>query len=216
MTEHKINFNKNKLQLCKRPSFFYCSCMDMAAVFLGLYQQGKFPMADSSDATETYIFDPPERTLIPLDLHIPRSLSKIMKRGGYEIHFNTAFADVMAECRNRKDTWINQTILDAFLVLHKQGHAHSVEYWQNGTLCGGLYGLQVGAVFCGESMFSLVPNASKACLVALCQRLKERDFKILDAQFMNDHLRQFGAYTVERKAYLESLAEYSGLNRSLV
>lgn len=164
-------------------------------------------MADDKDAGKTYIFDPPERTLIPLNLHVPRSLQKTIKKGGYEIRFDTAFRDVITACRDRRDTWINETILEAFVMLHDAGHTHSVEYWQNNELKGGLYGLSMGAIFCGESMFSLAPNASKICLVALCNHLKQKNFKLLDAQFMNDHLKQFGAYTIPREEYLGLLIQ---------
>ena len=179
---------------------------------LDIYRQGCFPMADSVGDQAFYIVEPKERGLLPIkDLHIPKSLAKILKKHEFDVRFNESFEEVINACQeqteNRPDTWINDTIKDLFIELHKNGHAYSVEVWQDGTLTGGLYGLAIGSVFCGESMFSRTPNASKIALVYLCRILDETGFDLLDAQFMNDHLKQFGAYEMPQAEYLKLLRE---------
>ena len=167
-------------------------------------------MADDIDDDEFYIIEPKIRGLLPIrDLHIPKSLQKRLKKDDYEVTFNQQFEAVIDACQkqteDRPHTWINHTIKDLFIDLHHQGHAFSVEVIQEGRLVGGLYGLALGAVFGGESMFSRTPNASKIALVHLCQILDDAGFELLDAQFMNDHLKQFGAYEMEQQIYVERL-----------
>ncbi len=176
-------------------------------LFLQAYREGIFPMADTADALFYNFYRPEMRGLLPIaDLHISRTLRKTLKRNPYTITVDTAFADVITECakeggKGRDVTWINDTIRDVFIKLHKKGKAHSVECWQDGKLVGGLYGLAIGRVFCGESMFSRATDASKVALVHLAARLWKAGFTVLDTQFINDHLKQFGAYEIPQEEY---------------
>lgn len=172
-------------------------------LILKAYTAGIFPMAEHQDATELYWFEPPQRAILPLDegFHLPRSLAKFMKKLPFEVKFDTAFESVIRGCADRKETWINPAIREVFIALHKQGHAHSVETWQNGKLVGGLYGLSIGGAFFAESMFSRVTNASKVCLASLVARLREKHFTLCDVQFHNNHIGQFGVVEIDREDY---------------
>ena len=154
-------------------------------------------------------FSPERRGLIPLDehFHIPRGLRKALKRQPFEIRWDTAFREVMLGCAEREETWIDETILESYCQLHRSGHAHSVECWDADGLQGGLYGVTLPGVFFGESMFSRKTDASKIALVALVERLREKDFKLLDTQWMTEHLTQFGGYELPRKAYHATLKQ---------
>lgn len=177
-------------------------------IILDAYKEGKFPMAESRYADDVYLYDPPIRALLPIkNLHISRSLKKAARKYPFEIRIDTDFAGVIHHCAERggEETWINDTIEGLFIGLHKAGYAHSVECWEDDELVGGLYGLAIGGVFCGESMFSRRTNASKIALIHLCARLWKAGFTVLDTQYMNDHLAQFHGYEVTREAYLEKL-----------
>jgi len=144
--------------------------------------------------------------------HLPRSLKRAVLKGGYTVTINHDFAGVIAACaacsgKGREETWINPVIRDWFLELHGLGFAHSVEYRADGVLMGGLYGLCIGGAFFGESMFSRTQNASKIALVHLVARLYNRGFFLLDSQFVNDHLVQFGCHEIPREDYLERLTK---------
>jgi leucyl/phenylalanyl-tRNA---protein transferase len=148
-------------------------------LLLKAYASGVFPMAESASDPEVFWVRPETRGIIPLDtFHIPRSLRKTMRQGRFEIRFDSAFAGVIDACaearEERKSTWINQPIREAYIGLFERGHCHSVEAWRDGQLVGGLYGVTLGRVFFGESMFSRQADASKACLVRLVERLRER------------------------------------------
>lgn len=185
-------------------------------ILLAAYAQGLFPMAESANTPYVHWYCPKMRGQLPIEgLHVPRKLAKAVRRmelGGkaYEIKINTAFEDVIRACAasraDRPETWINEPIIKAYCALHRQGHAHSVECWQGGVLIGGLYGVSLGGAFFGESMFSYTSGASKACLVHLAARLWRAGFKILDTQFVNDHLLQFGIYELEYEDYMAALA----------
>lgn len=168
-------------------------------------------MAETRDSGEFYWYDPPMRGQLSIEnLHIPAKLRKTVLKRPYNITVNQDFEDVIDGCAaltdDRQETWINAGIRDLFVQLHKEGHAHSVEARdKDGKLCGGLYGLAIGGAFMGESMFSRADNASKVALVALCAQLWKQDFTVLDTQFINDHLKQFGAYEIPKDAYLEKL-----------
>jgi leucyl/phenylalanyl-tRNA---protein transferase len=175
-------------------------------VLLQAYAAGVFPMAESADDPSLYWVEPEERGVIPLNgFHISRSLRKRVKQQPFEIRVDTAFATVMMKCAEqtdgRKETWINKRILSLYTQLHKIHCAHSVEAWQNGVLVGGLYGVKIGAAFFGESMFSRATDASKVALVHLVARLNHGGFRLLDAQFINKHLLQFGIQAVVKKDY---------------
>ncbi|WP_425407833.1 leucyl/phenylalanyl-tRNA--protein transferase [Hyphococcus sp.] len=173
---------------------------------LKAYTLGYFPMARTRDDDAVVWVLPDERGVIPLNQpHVPKKLAQFMRSEPFEIRMDTAFADVIAACaettKARPDTWINDAIIEAYSELHFQGRAHSIECWRNGKLVGGLYGVVVGAAFCGESMFSRETNASKVAMVYLMARLKTGGFHFIDAQFYNDHLTQFGLVGVADTDY---------------
>jgi leucyl/phenylalanyl-tRNA--protein transferase len=171
---------------------------------LNAYANGVFPMAEEG---EILWFSPERRGLIPLDsrFRIPHGLRRTLKRGLYEVRWNTAFREVMLACAERKETWIDEVILESYCALHEEGFAHSVECWDADGLQGGLYGVALPGVFFGESMFHRKTDASKVALVALVETLREKNFHLLDTQWMTDHLRQFGGYELPRREYLAQL-----------
>ncbi|MBC8126260.1 MAG: leucyl/phenylalanyl-tRNA--protein transferase [Gloeobacteraceae cyanobacterium ES-bin-144] len=175
-----------------------------ADVLLDAYAQGVFPMAHDG---EIRWFSPERRGLIPLDerFHIPHGLKRALKRQPFELRWNTAFREVMLACAARKETWIDDVILESYCALHAEGFAHSIECWDADGLQGGLYGVELPGVFFGESMFSRKSDASKIALVALIEQLRARKFQMLDTQWMTDHLRQFGGYEMTRKQYQSAL-----------
>jgi leucyl/phenylalanyl-tRNA--protein transferase len=179
-------------------------------LLLNAYGQGIFPMAEE-DGT-IYWYDPDPRAILPLDaFRVSRSLRRRINRGGFEIRFNTAFRAVMEACAapgpGRNETWISAELIDVYCRTHTLGYAHSVETWIDGTLAGGLYGVAIGRLFAGESMFSRATDASKIALVALVERLQETGAMLLDIQFMTDHLKRFGAIEIPRAEYRQRLAE---------
>lgn len=180
-------------------------------LLLKAYALGVFPMAEDRDDPDVHWIEPHQRGIIPLDrFHVPRRLARRMRRGDLQVRVDTAFDAVIAACAaptpRRPRTWINDDILDGYRDLHRLGHAHSVETWRDGRLVGGLYGVNLRAAFFGESMFSRETDASKVALVALVERLRTGGFVLLDAQFLTDHLRQFGAIEVPRDHYRRLLA----------
>ena len=175
-------------------------------VLLRAYAAGIFPMAENAEDTALYWVEPEQRGVLPLDrFHISKSLRKAVRRQGFEIRIDHDFAAVMAGCAEatstRPSTWINSRIRTLYTQLHRMGCGHSVEAWQDGELVGGLYGIRIGAAFFGESMFARRRDASKVTLVHLVARLNAGGFRLLDAQFVNDHLKQFGCVEVDRDAY---------------
>ncbi len=181
-------------------------------LLLRAYANGVFPMAESADDAEVFWVRPEMRGIIPLDaFHVPKSLTKTIRQRRFEIAFSTDFAGVIDGCaearEGRPTTWINQPIRDAYGELFARGYCHTVEAWRSGALVGGLYGVTLGRVFFGESMFSRERDASKVCLVHLVERLKERGFVLLDTQFTTEHLVRFGAVDVSRTQYEKLLAE---------
>ena len=171
---------------------------------LNAYANGVFPMAEDG---EILWFSPERRGLIPLDsrFRIPHGLRRTLKRGLFEVRWDTAFREVMLACAERKETWIDEVILKSYCALHEEGFAHSVECWDADGLQGGLYGVALAGVFFGESMFHRKTDASKVALVALVETLREKNFQLLDTQWMTDHLRQFGGYELPRREYLAQL-----------
>lgn len=175
---------------------------------LSAYAQGAFPMTDRDGVTRWYSADP--RGVIPLEagaFRISRSLRQTIRRGLFEVRIDHAFEETMRACMlNRPEgTWISQDLVRAYVRLHREGFAHSVEAWHDGTLAGGLYGVALGGAFFGESMFHRRSDASKVALVALVQRLRERGFALLDAQARTQHLRQFGCVEISAIQYLRRL-----------
>jgi leucyl/phenylalanyl-tRNA--protein transferase len=182
---------------------------------LNAYCQGIFPMADH-DGT-IYWYDPDPRAILPLaEFHVPRALSRKIRKGGFEVRFDTAFRQVMRACAEpgpgRETTWINPELIDSYGQLHQLGFAHSVEIWLNGELVGGLYGVTVRGLFAGESMFSRVTDSSKFALVYLVEQLRRGGFVLLDVQFMTEHLRRFGAIEISRQAYRARLTKALEIN----
>lgn len=189
------------------------------------YASGIFPMADARDDPETFWVEPKTRAIIPLDhFRMSRSLRKTIRSDRFRVTVDTAFAKVIAICAaeagDRRETWINAEIEEAFNQLHRLGHAHSVECWlpdeERGQeiLVGGLYGLAIGGAFCGESMFSRARDASKVALAWLVARLKAGGFALLDCQFMTDHLASLGAIEISQEAYLQDLRRVRGYSPS--
>lgn len=175
---------------------------------LEIYKQGFFPMAEHREDQEFGFYAPQTRALLPIkNLHVPKRLKRKIQHVRYDMRIDTAFIQVIEHCANiirSKDrtTWINDDIITLFITLHELGIAHSVETWRDGKLVGGLYGLALGSTFCGESMFSLESDASKVALVHLCQHLDKQGFKLLDSQFRNPHLDQFGLYEIPQEEYV--------------
>ncbi|MCF6313986.1 MAG: leucyl/phenylalanyl-tRNA--protein transferase [Verrucomicrobiales bacterium] len=175
---------------------------------LQAYQMGLFPMADEDEAGEEQLawYAPDPRGVIPLeDFHIPRGLRRALKKQEYEIRKDTAFAEVIERCADREETWISAGIRQSYTRLYELGWAHSVEAWYEGELMGGLYGVAIGGAFFGESMFSRRTDASKVALVHLVKHLRERGFSLLDTQWSNPHLKQFGCLEISRDSYNEQL-----------
>jgi leucyl/phenylalanyl-tRNA--protein transferase len=173
-----------------------------APLLLQAYASGVFPMAESAGSDEVFWVDPRQRGVLPLNgLRVSRRLARSFRTGEFEIRVNGDFAGVLAACADRDETWINPTIIGLYRDLHRLGHAHSVEVWTEGALTGGLYGVALGAAFFGESMFSRSRDASKFALIALVARLRAGGFRLLDTQFVTDHLALLGAVEIGRAAY---------------
>jgi len=174
-------------------------------ILLDFYRRGVFPMAMDG---ELRLFSPDPRGVIPLEkFRIPHGSRKILRDSAWKVTVNAAFEEVVLGCAERDETWIDETIFGSYAELHHLGHAHSVEVWRDGELAGGLYGVAIGAAFCGESMFSRVPGASKVALANLVERLRGRGFTLLDTQWVTPHLEKFGACEIPRSEYLEKLAK---------
>ena len=171
---------------------------------------GYFPMAKSRKDKNLVFIDPEYRALIPIEsFHISKSLSRFVKKKPFIITMNQAFSQVIQNCAtmDREETWINLEIEKLFITLNEMRYAHSVECWDNQKLIGGIYGLAIGGIFFAESMFSCIPNGSKVALLNLVARLWKTGFKILDVQFLNSHLLQFGAYEIENIIFKRKLKE---------
>ena len=183
--------------------------MIAADALLSAYASGWFPMAVAPGDIRWYSPDP--RGIIPLDtFHVSRRLARSLRQHRFEIRVDTSFRAVIQACAEREDAdgdWIDEEIIESYCALHERGFAHSVETWQDGVLVGGLYGVAIQGAFFGESMFHTVTDASKAALVALVDRLRARGYRLLDTQWVTDHLAQFGAIEIPRRRYLRMLDE---------
>jgi len=175
-------------------------------VLLGAYSEGVFPMSEDG---EILWFSPRKRGLIPLDerFHIPHGLKRVLRKQPFEVRWNSAFREVIEACGERKETWIDEAIIESYVQLYEEGFAHSVECWDADGLQGGLYGVSLGRAFFGESMFSRKTDASKIALVHLVEWLREERYLVLDTQWMTDHLRQFGGEEISREEYVMILHE---------
>ena len=179
-------------------------------LLLQAYANGIFPMSDARDDPDTFWIEPEFRAIMPLDgFRVSKSLAKTIRQNRFMVTADTAFGQVIATCAesqaDRRDTWINPDIEEAFCRLHRQGRAHSIECWSGDRLVGGLYGLALGRAFFGESMFSRETDASKVALAWLVARLKLGGFTLLDCQFMTDHLASLGAVEMTQAAYVKRL-----------
>lgn len=180
-------------------------------ILVRAYAAGVFPMAESADDPELFWVDPRRRGILPLDaFHVPRRLSRVVRRQIFEIRCDSAFEDVIRACaeasEKRPNTWINDEIVRLYEALFARGAAHTVECWRGDRLAGGLYGVSLGAVFFGESMFSRESDASKVALVHLVARLRLGGFRLLDTQFLTPHLARFGGIEISRRHYHRLLA----------
>lgn len=178
---------------------------------LSCYARGVFPMADAREDDRVFLIDPERRGVIPLEaFHVSRRLARTVRAEPFEIRTDTAFRAVVQACAEagpgRTETWINHPIEDLYVDLHARGFAHSVECWRDGELVGGLYGVSLQAAFFGESMFSRRRDASKVALVHLVARLIAGGYRLLDTQFMTEHLTQFGTQEISRLDYHRRLA----------
>jgi leucyl/phenylalanyl-tRNA---protein transferase len=170
------------------------------------YQNGIFPWFDADEPILWW--SPSERMVVnPNDYKVAKSLRNIINRNTFKVTINQNFEAVIANCqkaerKGQEGTWITDDIIQSYTQLHQLGKAMSFEVWQNNELVGGLYGVDLGHVFCGESMFSKVPNASKVAFVKLIEYLKENNYKLLDCQVHNDHLEKLGAFEISREAFM--------------
>jgi leucyl/phenylalanyl-tRNA--protein transferase len=191
-----------------------------ADLLINAYATGWFPMAVGH---EIQWFSPDPRGIVPLEaVHIPRRLTRVVRKGTFRIEINCAFEDVMRACaaldRDPHDpgTWISEEIIESYTALHHRGFAHSVEAWKDDRLVGGLYGVALRGAFFGESMFFRETDASKVALIALIDRLQARGFVLLDTQWVTPHLEQFGAIEIRRSEYLRRLDRSLRLECSFV
>lgn len=188
------------------------------------YRSGIFPMADRRDDIEVFWVEPRERAIIPLDgLHLSKSLRKVLRADRFMVTVDRAFEHVIRACAEPRDdhpeTWISERIVQSYIGLHRAGHAHSVECWAAGAdgtlqLVGGLYGVSFDRVFCGESMFSRMPDASKVALAWLAALLRAAGFALLDCQFMTEHLRSMGAVELGQSEYRRLVQRAHGQPRT--
>lgn len=179
---------------------------------LAAYAQGVFPWP-YDDTTPLLWFSPdPRMVLRPAELHVSKSLQKIIAKQTFEVRFDSAFDEVIRQCATvrrpgQPGTWITGEMIRAYGTLHEMGFAHSAEAWHEGRLVGGLYGVSLGAAFFGESMFALRPNASKAAFVHLVRQLQAWEFHLVDCQVYTEHLARFGAAPWPRARFLDALAD---------
>ncbi len=176
------------------------------------YRSGIFPMADGRDDPEVFYVEPRQRAILPLDGFLcSRSLAKVLRQDRFRVTCNADFGAVIAACAEPRpdhpETWISRRIEASYRALHAEGHAHSIEVWQGPDLIGGLYGVGFDGVFCGESMFSRVPNASKVALAWLVGAMRTAGMSLLDCQFMTEHLASLGAVEISQTSYLALLAD---------
>ena len=173
------------------------------------YNNGIFPWFDADDPILWW--SPSERMVVdPNNYKVSKSLRNIINRNIFKVTFNKDFKSVIENCqqidrKGQDGTWISDDIIESYTKLHELGKAKSVEVWQNNELVGGLYGIDLGHVFCGESMFSKVPNASKVAFVKLIEYLKDNNYKLLDCQVHNDHLEKLGAFEISRESFMKIL-----------
>lgn len=176
-----------------------------ADLLIRAYRNGYFPMAEPEEEA-IYWHAPDPRALMPIwDIDFSSNLLRRVRRRPFRMTTDRAFREVMVACADRPTTWISDRMIEAYTELHRRGHAHSVECWQEGALAGGLYGVQVGGAFFGESMFYRVSNASKIALVHLTAMLREAEFDLHDIQYLNEHTERFGGHEIRKQEFLRRL-----------
>ena len=174
------------------------------------YRKGIFPWFESDDFLLWWSPDP-RMVLFPDQVKISKSMRAVLRKKQFEVTFNKSFDDVVEACAKVKrfgqnGTWITPGLMEVYSTLHTQGHAHSVEVWEEGVLVGGLYGIDLGTVFCGESMFSKANNASKVALISLAKELKKNKYELIDCQVPTQHLASMGAESIPRSEFLTYLS----------
>jgi len=174
---------------------------------ISAYKKGIFPWYNEGEPITWYSPDP-RMVLFPEDLKVSKSMRKVLRDGRFKVTFNTNFEAVIRNCKSIfrpgdfGETWITNEMEQAYIQLHKKGKAKSVEVWLNDELVGGLYGIDLGTVFCGESMFSKVSNASKVAFISLVRKLEQEGYNLIDCQVYNDHLASLGAIEIDREDFL--------------
>ena len=172
------------------------------------YSNGYFAMAHEEEDGQIYWHRPAMRGVIPLDkFHVSKNLKRLWRNHTYDLRIDTAFSEVVKACAKRSTTWINDEILDAYTQLHEMNYAKSFEVWSGDDLVGGLYGVDLGRAFFGESMFSRETNTSKLALLFLVEYLRENDYLLLDTQYLNNHIKQFGAIEISDEKYMDILSQ---------
>ncbi len=186
------------------------------------YQQGIFPWFNEGDPILWWT-PSPRMVLYPHQLHLSKSLRKVLRKGGFKVTINRAFNEVIHACSEPRDSageepgsWITPAMMDAYIELHKAGYSHSVEVWQEQDLVGGLYGLALGHVFFGESMFSRMTNGSKIAMAYLVEHLKQWQYKLIDCQVYNDHLSSLGAIEIDRLSFEQLIHQHTNGRRAPV
>jgi leucyl/phenylalanyl-tRNA--protein transferase len=172
------------------------------------YCQGMFPIVEEDKGHRiVQWYNPLRRAVIPIgNVHAEKNSRRLLKKNIFTFRFDTAFADVVRACSEREDSWVDSTVQEVYTELHGLGAAHSVEAWKDEELVGGGYGVTIGGLFVGESMFYRVKNAAKLSFLKLDEHLAERGYLLHDAQFLTAHLQRLGAYEIAREEYLQRLA----------
>ncbi len=194
-------------QALQQPNGLLASGGDLSiARLLAAYEQGIFPWFTPEEPILWWSPDP-RAVLVPAEIHTSRSMKRFLRQSPYHFTLNCAFSAVITACAEQRHqgTWIGYEVIQAYCQLHKRGHAHSVEVWQGRELVGGLYGLALGALFCGESMFSRRDNASKSALILFAQHFNRHGGKLIDCQVINAHTASLGAKEVRRSHFLQQL-----------
>ena len=196
----------------RNPSCLIC---DALRLLYSAYSQGVFPWFNEDQGEPVLWQSPKKRFVIPIrQLHVSKSIEKFLKHNPYTYTIDKAFADVIKNCaaQDRPDqngTWIGPKMIDAYIKFHKAGYAHSIEAWKDGKLAGGFYGILLGSVFCGESMFTIEPNSSKSAFVLFARAFQKAGGKLIDCQSYTENMERYGARDITRKQYLAKLEKYS-------
>lgn len=202
-----------------QPDGLLCFGGDLSeARLLNAYKRGIFPWY-SEDQPIMWWSPSPRCVIYPDEIIIRRSLRKTMRNAGYSFSMDRAFTEVIRACAKPRDedegTWITAEMQQAYILLHQRGHAHSVEIWRGDRLVGGLYGVAIGRIFFGESMFSNERDTSKIALACLTQRLRQHQFRLIDAQVTSSHLLSLGAREIDRQTFSSELAEYCRMENDI-